>query len=238
MLVWLLFRVNETSVKEDTCSVFEPTHEIMALFILRELILQTSMRSHPVGLDVWFLVGPFLHFHTLCVQIAKALARLREWAGSPEPSLVAYVVSTIISWAGSFYFQESVYLHRQREWSMHKRNKKCKWYLLILKDCLNHYRLFISALIANKQSSFIFFIANVSNLWMELFASNIADDIDGPCVWFSADAEKLQFMDMFYFLLPVFVSTFISDYRLWLWIMFCAFCFLRRISSKGKGHCN
>ena len=31
---------------------------IMVLFILRKLILQTRMRSHPVVLDVWFLVGP------------------------------------------------------------------------------------------------------------------------------------------------------------------------------------
>ena len=32
--------------------LFGPCHEIMALFILRKLILQTPMRSHPVGLDV------------------------------------------------------------------------------------------------------------------------------------------------------------------------------------------
>ena len=31
---------------------YEPCHEIMALFVLRKLILQTRMRSHPVGLDV------------------------------------------------------------------------------------------------------------------------------------------------------------------------------------------
>ena len=31
---------------------FEPAHEIMALFVLRKLILQTRMRSHPVWLDV------------------------------------------------------------------------------------------------------------------------------------------------------------------------------------------
>ena len=31
---------------------------------------------------------------------AKALARLRTCAGSPEPLLVAYVISTIISWVG------------------------------------------------------------------------------------------------------------------------------------------
>ena len=30
---------------------FEPSYEIMALFVLRKLILQTRMRSHPVGLD-------------------------------------------------------------------------------------------------------------------------------------------------------------------------------------------
>ena len=36
----------------------------MVLFVLRKLILQTRMRSHPVGLDVWFLAGPFVYFHT------------------------------------------------------------------------------------------------------------------------------------------------------------------------------
>ena len=82
--------------------VFEPTHEIMALFVLRKLILQTRMRSHPVGLDVWFLVGPFVYFHTSCVRPAKVVVRLRRCAGSPEPLLLAYVISTIISWAGSF----------------------------------------------------------------------------------------------------------------------------------------
>ena len=31
----------------------EPCHETMVLFVLRKLILQTRMRSHPLGLDVW-----------------------------------------------------------------------------------------------------------------------------------------------------------------------------------------
>ena len=79
----------------------EPSHEVMVLFAFRTLILQTRLRSHPVGLDVWFLVRPFVCFHTLCVRTAKAVARLRGCAGSPESSLVAYVISTIISWAGS-----------------------------------------------------------------------------------------------------------------------------------------
>ena len=81
----------------------EPAHEIMALIVLRKLILQTRMRSDPVVLDVWSLVGPFVYFHSLCVRTAKALARLRACAGSPEPSLVAYAISTKISWAGSIY---------------------------------------------------------------------------------------------------------------------------------------
>ena len=72
----------------------------MALFVLRKLILQTRMRSHPVGLDVWFLVGPFVYFHTSCVRTAKALVRLRGCAGSPEPLLVAYVIRNhnLMSW--------------------------------------------------------------------------------------------------------------------------------------------
>ena len=75
--------------------VHEPWHEIMVLFVLRKLILQTHRRSHPEGLNVWFLVGPFFFFHTSYVRTTKALARLHRNAGSPEPSLVAYVISTI-----------------------------------------------------------------------------------------------------------------------------------------------
>ena len=78
--------------------LFEPCHEIMVLFVLRKLILQTGMRRHPVWLYVWFLVGHFVYFHTSCKRTANALTWLRE------SSLVAYVISTIISWAGSYLF--------------------------------------------------------------------------------------------------------------------------------------
>ena len=84
---------------------FEPAHEIMALFVLRKLILQTRMRSHQVGLDVWFLVEHFVYFHTSCMRTAMALA--------PEPSLVAYVISTIISWAGSNDKQSPMFLYKR-----------------------------------------------------------------------------------------------------------------------------
>ena len=81
---------------------YEPPHEITALFVLYKLIFETRLRSHPVGQDVWFLVRPFVYFQISCVRTAKVLARLRGYAGSPGPSLVAYVISTIISWAGSY----------------------------------------------------------------------------------------------------------------------------------------
>ena len=58
-----------------------------ATLVPRKLILQTRMCSHAVGLDVWFFVRPFVNFHTSCVRTAKAL--------------VAYVINTTISWAGS-----------------------------------------------------------------------------------------------------------------------------------------
>ena len=48
------------------CHVAAHNHETMVLFVLHKLILQTCMRSHPVGLDVWFLVGPFVYF--MCVN--------------------------------------------------------------------------------------------------------------------------------------------------------------------------
>ena len=73
----------------------------MSWFVLRKLILQTRMRSYPVGLGVWYFVGPFVYFLASCVRTVKALERLQGCTGSPEPSLVAYVINTIISWAGS-----------------------------------------------------------------------------------------------------------------------------------------
>ena len=95
----------------------EPSHEIMALFVLRKLMLQTCMHSHQVGLISDFWSDPFVCFHNSCVRKAKALARLRGYAGLPEPSLVAYVVSTIISWAGSFLLSlKFVYVAPVVEW--------------------------------------------------------------------------------------------------------------------------
>ena len=93
----------------------EPSHEITVLYVLCKLILQTHMRRHPVGLDVWFFAGNFVSFHTSCVRRAKALVRLRGCTGSPEPSLVAYEISTIISWAGLNIW--IVYRNSRNKWT-------------------------------------------------------------------------------------------------------------------------
>ena len=42
--------------------------QVMLLFVLRKLSLQTRMRSRPVGLDVWSLVGHFVYFYTMCAN--------------------------------------------------------------------------------------------------------------------------------------------------------------------------
>ena len=55
-------------------SEYGPAREILALFVLHKSIFQTRMLSHPVGLDVRFLVGHFVYFHISCERTAKALA--------------------------------------------------------------------------------------------------------------------------------------------------------------------
>ena len=56
----------------------EPFQEIMVLFVLRKLILQTRMRSHQAGLDVWFLVGLFDYF--ICSNSEGSGEIARTWA--------------------------------------------------------------------------------------------------------------------------------------------------------------
>ena len=85
-------------------NIYAPSHEIMVLFILRKLILQTCMRSHPVGARCLIFGCTFrLLPYFMCANsegsgetVSTGVRRV-----STEPSLVAYVISTIISWAGS-----------------------------------------------------------------------------------------------------------------------------------------
>ena len=74
----------------------EPAQEIMALFVLRTHSLNAHAQPSS-GARCLIFGRTFRLLHTSCVRTAKALARLRGCAESPEPSLVAYLISTIIS---------------------------------------------------------------------------------------------------------------------------------------------
>ena len=113
---------HEINLNYMYCSIYEPAHEIMVLFVLHKLILEMRMHSHPVGLDVWFFVEPFLYFHTSCVWTAKTLARLRGCAGSLElAGCLCDEYHNLMSWlkwspTHSFY-AHSVLLHAWRIFS-------------------------------------------------------------------------------------------------------------------------
>ena len=68
---------------------------------MRFEILQICMSSLSKESGMWLFVWSFLQLPLLCEQTAKALARLRRCAGSTQPSLFAYVISTIFSCVGS-----------------------------------------------------------------------------------------------------------------------------------------
>ena len=55
---------------------FEPAHEILALSV--NSFFKCTCAAIQCGLDVWFLVGSLVYFHTSCVRTAKALVR-RLW---------------------------------------------------------------------------------------------------------------------------------------------------------------
>ena len=105
----------------------------MALFVLHKRILQMRVCSHSTGIDIWLLIGPFIYFHILWVRTAKALGRLRKCAGSPEPSPVTYLISAIISWAGSY--SHSIRIKKHGEiWAEHYRGQFDNFQTL--KSCL------------------------------------------------------------------------------------------------------
>ena len=68
---------------------FEPAHESMVLFVLRKLNLQTHMRSHPIGLDIWFWSDSRLLPYFKCVNSEGSgeTARMRRlaWAFAGRP---------------------------------------------------------------------------------------------------------------------------------------------------------
>ena len=95
--------------------IFEPSDEIMVLFVLRKLILQTRMHSHPVGLHVWFLVGLFVYFHTSCVRTEKTLSRMHRLAWA-FPGHLCSKYHTLMSWLIWWWFWDNfpTFLHKNR----------------------------------------------------------------------------------------------------------------------------
>ena len=90
--------------------LFEPCHEIMVLFVLRKRILQTRMHSHPVGLDVWFLVGHFVYFMCANSEGSGESARMRRlaWAFAGRlcdkyHNLVSWLIFCLLSYPTRFY---------------------------------------------------------------------------------------------------------------------------------------
>ena len=97
----------------------EPSHKKRYLSVMRWAIFQISMRCHrSTTRCLKLLLVLYISFHLNVyrfmlllskplanadthVWMVKALARLRECAGSPEPSLFAYVINTIFTWADS-----------------------------------------------------------------------------------------------------------------------------------------
>ena len=98
----------------------ESARKIMALFVLRKLILQSRMRSHPVGgggvgrgtgarmmSDFWSDPSS-----TSILYVCEQRRLWRDCAGSPGPSLVADVISTIwLKWVAPDLIQN--YLNRR-----------------------------------------------------------------------------------------------------------------------------
>ena len=130
----LIFSENQGNIDTKLCCSRkltimknEPAHEIMALFDLRKLIFQTRMRSHPVGLDAWCLVGPFVYFHTSCVR-PGAVAR------SEASSLGMQAAPSSIPTSGTFFRGDLVMKTFLRPFSLSHWSKKSSCQLLA-KEC-------------------------------------------------------------------------------------------------------
>ena len=86
------------------------TSHVMGLWVFSSSVYSFFKRA--CATIQWYLVGPFVYFHTSCVRTANALARLRGCAGSPEPSLVAYdKYHNLMSWLTCIYPVIIVFKH-------------------------------------------------------------------------------------------------------------------------------
>ena len=111
------------------------------------------MPSHSEGPGIWLSVWKFLLTHCLYERAAKVLARLRGCAGSPEPSLLAYAISTKFAWRGP----------------------NCKWPHTYLSDFYHHLSVIIIRIVSEMltvfsqsalvRASLIFFSPSTIRAW-------------------------------------------------------------------------
>ena len=97
--VWVVFIVFTYYTAPSVTRALHNLSQLMRLWYFNS----SNAHEQPSSGARYLIFGrPFVYFHTSCVRTAKALARPRGYVGSPDHSLVAYVISYIISWAGSF----------------------------------------------------------------------------------------------------------------------------------------
>ena len=108
-------------------SVYEPAHEIMALFVSNKLILQTRMRSHPVGLDVWFFG------QTLCLFPYFMCAKSE---GSGETARMRRLAWAFAGRLCDKYQNWLKYCYDSKVTVSHKHRKTCFKCLFILRSDL------------------------------------------------------------------------------------------------------
>ena len=87
---------------------YEPRQANLCLRAFRHDKFYLRMPSHSDEPGIWLSVWRFLLTHCLYERAAEVLARLRGCAGSPEPSLLAYAISTKFALRGPYNISESL----------------------------------------------------------------------------------------------------------------------------------
>ena len=85
-------------------NLIELAYEKRELMVFQFVVPQMRMRSSLSGLQTCAFAWSSLKVSIRCLRTAKALTSLRLCADLPEPWLIAYVISTLFSYAGPIIF--------------------------------------------------------------------------------------------------------------------------------------
>ena len=143
----------EDWLKRNITSLNEPRQANLCLRAFRNDTFQLRMPSHSEEPGIWLSVWRFLLIHCLYAQATKVLARQRGCAGSPEPSLLAWAISTKFAWCGPNH-GEDCSLSKQKSliltftiWSclnIYKRNSNAILYICVTIIELCHKKMYLS----------------------------------------------------------------------------------------------